>query len=113
MPTHIYLNQVIGEPEDSSHVQQILKEVERLGVHPALLQNFSERSLQGLTDWLAGWQKVPVRNGLLTLDGRPQGQSSLLKHICTHVLQNRAHDNHTGARERDFITLCKCANGHF
>ncbi len=70
-------------------------------VHPALHQNLPKLGLQSLTDGLAGWEKVPVGNGLLTLNCWPQRESCLLKYISTHVLQDRAHDHHTGQRERD------------
>lgn len=96
-PTHCkYLNQVVAEPVDTSHVQKGVKDVDGAAVHPPLLQHLRKYVRQHLLDGSLGGQQVPVGHGVHTRGWELDLCGCLLQHVSTHMLQDRAHDHHPG-----------------
>lgn len=63
-----YLDQIISEPEDPSHVEKALKQVQGPAVHPAFAQHCLELLAEGHVDGVFGRQQVAVGDRLLALD---------------------------------------------
>lgn len=91
-----YLDQVVSEPKDPSHVQKAVKQMQCLAVHPAFGQHRLELLAEGRVDGVFGRQQVPVGDGLLSVHRRTQCCASLLEDVSTHALHDGTHDNHSG-----------------
>lgn len=94
--TTSYLDQVVCEPKDASHVQKTVKQVQCLAVHPAFGQDRLELLAEGHVNGVFGWQQVPVGDGLLAVHWWTQSCASLLEDVGTHALHDGTHNNHSG-----------------
>lgn len=95
-----YLDQVVCEPKDPSHVQKTVKQMQRLAVHPAFGQHRLELPAEGHVNGVFGRQQVPVWDGLLAVHWWTQSCASLLEDVSTHALHDGTHNNHSGDRVR-------------
>lgn len=91
-----YLDQVVGEPKDPSHVEKTVKQMQCLAVHPAFGQHRLELLAEGHVNGVFGWQQVPVGDGLLALHWWTQSCTSLLEDVGTHALHDGTHNDYSG-----------------
>lgn len=91
-----YLDQIVSEPEDPSHVEKTLKQMQGPAVHPAFAQHRLELLAEGHVDGVFGRQQVAVGDWLLAFHWGSQGRSRLLEDVGTHVLHDGTHNDHPG-----------------
>ncbi|TNN39527.1 hypothetical protein EYF80_050303 [Liparis tanakae] len=103
-----HLHQIVREPEDASHVEQTLEQVQGPAVHPAFAQHRLELLAERHVDGVFGRQQVAVGDGLLALHGGAQGGGGLLKDVGTHVLHDGTHDDDAGEREHGISGVTSC-----
>jgi len=94
-----HLHQIVSEPEDASHVEKTLEQMQGPAVHPAFAQHRLELLAEGHVDGVFGRQQVAVGDRLLALHRGAQGGGGLLKDVGTHVLHDGTHDDDAGERE--------------
>lgn len=112
-PWSSYLDQIVSEPEDPSHVEKTLKEMQCTAVHPAFAQHHLELLAEGHVDGVFGRQQVAVGDRLLALHWGPQRGACLLEDVSTHVLHDGTHDDNTGdSRERHGVHDVKIQLNH-
>lgn len=91
-----YLDQVVCEPKDPSHVQKTVKQMQCLAVHPAFGQHRLELLAEGHVNGVFGRKQVPVGDGLLAVHWWTQSCACLLEDVGTHALHDGTHNDHSG-----------------